>query len=310
MRLRGIIMSALVSFLHSSVDDSAEVLRARMAEEGYLFFPQLIPDGSISNVRREILTLCSEAGWLNSEHKTEEGIAASGVAYIEGQPEFMQVYNRLQHIEAFHALAHEPALLGVLERLFGEQPLPHARNIARIIFPQNVRFTTPSHQDYIHIQGTEETYTAWIPLGECPKTLGSLAVLRGSHTLGILPVHKADGAGGLGIETDSLQNEWVGGDFALGDAILFHSLTVHKALPNTTEDQIRLSVDFRYQPLSHPVHSSSMEPHHGQVKWEEVYGDWTEPQFQYYWQRLPLNYADLDPRVQTVRAAAFGSAGR
>lgn len=298
-------MSALVPFLRSSLDDSAEVLRARMANEGYLFFPRLIPDESLLDVRRDILTLCSEAGWLNSEHKKEEGIAASGVAYIEGQPEFMQVYNRLQHSEAFHALAHEPNLLDVLEQLFGEQPLPHARNIARIIFPQNVRFTTPSHQDYIHIQGTEETYTAWIPLGECPKELGSLAVLRGSHNLGILPVHKADGAGGLGIDTDSLPNEWTGGDFGIGDVILFHSLTVHKALPNSTSVQIRLSVDFRYQPLSHPVHSSSMEPHHGQVQWNEVYRDWKDSRLQYYWQRLPVNYTDLDPRVQTVRAAAL-----
>jgi len=297
-------MSALVPFLRSSVDDSAETLRAHMAEDGYLFFPQLIPDKSILNVRREILALCSEADWLDSERETEEGIAASGVACVEGQPEFMRVYNRLQHSEAFHALAHTSALLEVLERLFGEQPLPHARNIARIIFPQNVRFTTPSHQDYIHIQGTEQTYTTWIPLGECPEELGSLTVLRGSHTLGILPVHKADGAGGLGIDTDSLQNEWVGGDFKIGDAILFHSLAVHKALPNTTPERIRLSVDFRYQPLSHPVHSSSMEPHHGQVKWSEIYRDWIDPQFQYYWQRLPLNYADLDSRVQTVRAAA------
>ena len=53
-----------------------------MTEEGYLFFPQLIPDKSIANVRRDILTLCSEAGWLNPEHKTEEGIAASGVARL------------------------------------------------------------------------------------------------------------------------------------------------------------------------------------------------------------------------------------
>lgn len=297
-------MSALVPFLHSSADDTPEVLRARMVEDGYLFFPKLIPDPSIMKVRREILRLCSEAGWLNSERAAEEAIAASGIAYIEGQPEFMQVYNRLQHSEAFHTLAHESALIGILERLFCEQPLPHARNIARIIFPQNVRHTTPSHQDYVHIQGTKETYTAWIPLGECPEALGSLAVLRGSHTLGILPVYRADGAGGLGIDTDSLQNQWVGGDFGLGDVILFHSLTVHKALPNTMPNQMRLSADFRYQPLSHPVHSSSMEPHHGQVRWDEIYSDWKEAQLQYYWRRLPLNDANIDPRVQTVRAAA------
>ena len=51
---------------------------------------------------------------------------------------------------------------------------------------------------------------------------------------------------------------WVGGDYEIGDAIFFHSHTVHKALPNQSPDRIRLSVDYRYQGGSQPVTEGSL----------------------------------------------------
>jgi ectoine hydroxylase-related dioxygenase (phytanoyl-CoA dioxygenase family) len=290
--------------LSNRILTAGEALRTRMEQDGYLFMRGLIDREAILATRRVILSLCAEAGWLAEGSAVEKGVAAPGVAWIEPQPEFMAVYNRIMKSETFHALALDPGLMALLETLFGETPLAHPRNIARIIFPQNTLHTTPSHQDYIHIQGTEETYTAWIPLGDCPIPMGSLAVLAGSHREGILPVHQAYGAGGVGIDTGGLSNAWVGGDFASGDVILFHSLTVHKALPNLSPDRIRLSVDFRYQPLSHPVDESSLLPHHNQLTWEEIYQDWQSDQNQYYWRKLPLRYASRDPRVHEIRSAA------
>jgi hypothetical protein len=299
--------SAIDPFVVSNdVIENGEALRERMAGAGYLYFRGLISTEAILTVRHEILRLCAEAGWLKPGTPADEGVAADGVAWTEPQPEFMAVYNQLQRSEAFHGLALDAGLLAMFDRLFGERTLAHPRNIARIIFPQNTLHTTPSHQDYIHVQGTEETYTAWIPLGDCPREMGSLAVLTGSHGLGILPVHRAHGAGGMGIDTTPLANRWAGGDFAIGDVIVFHSLTVHKALPNTSPDRIRLSVDYRYQPLSHPVSEGSLLPHHGQIGWPEVYADWKSDTNQYYWRDLPIRKAESDPRVHAVRGAAAG----
>jgi ectoine hydroxylase-related dioxygenase (phytanoyl-CoA dioxygenase family) len=281
-----------------------EALRARAREDGYLFFRRLIDAEAIQCVRLQILNLCREAGWLRPGSDPAEGIAAEGVAYVEPEPAFMEVYNRLQQLEDFHALAHQPQLLAMFDILFGEPTLVHARNIARIIFPQNLKFTTPAHQDYVHIQGTEETWTAWIPLGDCPQELGSLVILRGSHRQGVYPTHAAYGAGGLGIDTESLPYTWVGGDFLSGDVVVFHSLCVHKALPNLTPDRLRLSVDYRYQPLSQPVVESSFQPHHGQISWEEVYANWQSERYQYYWRNLPLRFADWTPEYH--RAARRG----
>jgi ectoine hydroxylase-related dioxygenase (phytanoyl-CoA dioxygenase family) len=103
------------------------------------------------------------------------------------------------------------------------------------------------------------------------------------------------GAGGRGIDTESLGLEWACGDFRLGDALLFHSHTVHKALPNTDPERLRLSVDYRYQGVSQPIVESSLKPHFAQVTWEEVYANWRSKERQYYWQRFPLNLVPFDP---------------
>ncbi len=281
-----------------------DALRARAGSDGYLFFRGLLEPETLLRLRGQILTLCAEAGWLASGSNPKEGIAATGIAPVEGQPAFSAVYNQVNRLEDFHALAHAPAILAMLGDLFGETPLVHARNIARIIFPQATQFTTPAHQDYIHIQGTQETWTAWIPLSDCPRELGSLAVLPGSHRSGILPTHTALGAGGLGIRTDDLPFFWAASDFRAGDALFFHSLLAHKGLPNLTPDRIRLSVDFRYQGVSQSVVASSFQPHHGQLSWEEVYENWNSDQFQYYWRGLPLHYVEWSSRYHEAAKAA------
>lgn len=281
-----------------------EVLRGRAAEQGFLFFRGLLPREPLREARRQILEICARHGFLAPGTEPEAGIAAEGVRYREGHPEYMAAYDEIQRLEAFHALAHQPALLEALRTLFGEAVLVHPRNIARVMFPQNNTFTTPAHQDYVHIQGTEETYTAWFPLSDCPRELGGLEVLPGSHRFGVLPVRSAYGAGGLGVETEALGLTWAGGDFACGDVLLFQSLCVHRAVDNQTPDRVRVSVDFRYQGVSRPVVPSSLQPHFNRLSWDEIYQGWERADLQYYWRELPLKVVEWRP---DYHAAARGT---
>lgn len=280
-----------------------EALRERAADDGYLFFQGMADLDALWDLRRGILTLCAEAGWLAPNTDVMDGIAAPGVAHIEGEPGHMAVYRQVMALEPFHAFAHQPALLAMLDALFDEPTLVHARNIARIIFPQATEHTTPAHQDYIHIQGTPATWTAWMPLGDCPQRLGSLAVLPGSHRQGLCPVQKMLGAGGHGIPLDTLPDEWVASDFAAGDVLFFHSMAVHRGLPNQTPDRIRVSVDYRYQGESQPVVPASLLPHYGNMPWGDIYADWQSDAFQYYWQEKPLNLVEWRPLYDELIAA-------
>ena len=183
-----------------------------------------------------------------------DGIRTGG-PYMEGDDGYWPVLDEFQSMESFHA-SHTIQRFWICATNSSVRRHSRIRGISEgLCFPENTKYTTPSHQDYIHIRGTEETYTAWIPLGPCPTELGGLSVLSGSHRDGIYPVQPAFGAGGLGIDTAPLEANglyWVSGDYEVGDALFFHSHAVHKALPNQTSDRIRLSVDYRYQGPRNP----------------------------------------------------------
>lgn len=262
------------------------ILRHRAHRDGYLLLRGLLPPHELLAVRAGVLRVLLGAGWCDEAARVPPELPR----HAEGaDPEFMALYDGVQRLEAFHRLALHPALLGAFEALWGEAVLPHPRNIARIMFPRHTRTTTPAHQDHLLIGGTPETWTAWIPLGDCPLGLGGLAVMTGSHREPLLPVSPAAGAGGVTVDADALPHPWVGGDLEAGDVLAFHSHTVHAALPNLSPDRLRLSVDFRYQPLSHPVRADSLQPHYGRLSWEEIYAGWASTEGQYYWRALGPN---------------------
>ena len=270
--------------------DNPERLQERAKKDGYLFFRGLIDEKSIVNLRRDFLEICHQHGWAKGGEVLMEGIRTGG-PFMEGDAGYWPVLDEFQSLESFHVFAHHPAVLDMCDKLFEETTLVHPRNIGRIMFPENTKYTTPAHQDYIHIRGTENTYTAWIPLGACPQHLGGLTVLTGSHRFGIFPVQPALGAGGLGIDTDPLESDglhWVAGDYEIGDALFFHSHAVHKALPNQSPDRIRLSVDYRYQGCSQPVTEGSLLPHFNRMGWDQIYKDWKSKKYQYYWKNFDL----------------------
>ena len=271
--------------------DDEDKLREQAQRDGYLYFRGLIDAASIYNLRQDFLEICYRHGWAQGGEALMDGIRIGG-PFMEGDDGYWPVLDEFQSLESFHAFAHHPSILDMCDKLFGEKTLVHPRNIGRIMFPENTKYTTPAHQDYIHIRGTEETYTAWIPLGACSKALGGLSVLAGSHQAGVYPVKPALGAGGLGIDTVPLEVNglrWVAGDYEVGDALFFHSHTVHKALPNQSPDRIRLSVDYRYQGCSKPVTEGSLLPHFNRMGWDEIYKGWTSAKYQYYWNAFELN---------------------
>ena len=274
--------------------DDRKALRARFDVDGFLLFHDLFPRDEIMQVRQAILACCRDAGWLVPGTALSEGRVDPSKACVEPEPAFLAVYREVQKLEAFHRLAHHPALLDVVEALLGEPALPHPNKIARLSFPQNVAHTTPPHQDFPFIQGSAETYTTWIPLGEVPRELGGLMVDSGTHTGGLFEYHLSLGAGGMGIDPGALPDRWYTTDYAAGDVLVFHSHMVHQALPNRSADRLRLSVDYRYQARGAPIAESNLNPHTGQVTWEEVYRDWQSDELKYYWERKDLNVARFD----------------
>src|SRR4051794_12800968 len=100
--------------------DHPEELRSRMERDGCLFFRGLVDPEALLAVRREILTICRDAGWVAEGAELMDGVAAPGVRHVEGEPAFALLYDRVMKLEPFHALAHDPAMLAMYRELLGE----------------------------------------------------------------------------------------------------------------------------------------------------------------------------------------------
>ena len=274
--------------------ETPEKLRAFAQEEGYLFFQGLLPENDILNLRQQILEIVQRYNWLAPNTPIQLGMAASDApAYKENTPEWTPFYCDIQKCNAFHALALHPRLIRPLEILFNEPVLPHSRNILRLLFPHSERYSTPPHQDNFYIGGSENTWTAWFPLGDCPSELGGLACAPGTHKQGKLEAQKAEGAGGHGVTVDKTTH-WAAAPMNCGDVLFLHSLTVHQGRDNQS-DRLRLSCDYRYQPRSHPVREDSLQPHLHCLTWEEIYANWPpDDPVKYYWKNWNLN---ITPRT-------------
>ena len=283
------------SFVDSTdIRDDGMALRQQADRDGYLFIRNFVNKDAILQARRDIISVLREVGWIDDGDDPNETIT-SHAPHVSGEPEFSPVYDMVQCLESFHTLAHDEALVSVISHLLGEDVLLQPSNIARFIFPTNLEQTTPAHQDFVHIQGTPDVWTAWLPLGDCPHSMGGLSVLSGSHKHGILPVSRSLGAGGLRAHFEKIGGEWVSSQFDNGDVLFFHSHSVHKGLPNLSGNRIRLSVDYRYQRASDPVMDLVLTPHQGRLSWEEVYKGWKSTEFQYHWEKYELTPVEKVP---------------
>jgi hypothetical protein len=289
-------MKNILPFVESqdAIDDTG-LLQQRLENDGYLFFRNLIDKEPLEQLLSDILFICENHGWLLPGSQPQERRGRTD-AY-EGYFEFTDVYRDMQKLETFHQLAHHPKVISTLTSVFGGDVFPHPRNIARVTLPGSAKMTTPSHQDYVFIQGSQNFHTAWFPLTDCPRELGGLIVARGTHRSGILPTQEAEGTGGLCTVIDEENQEWHSSDFQLGDMIMFHSLTVHKAWPNVTDELLRVSCDFRYQAAAEQtVVWDTLRPHMQLHSWEDIYSGWSRDDYKYYWHKYSLQIVPgVDP---------------
>jgi hypothetical protein len=285
-------------------------LAARMAEDGYLFFRGLLPRDEVAEVRRQFLAKADKGGWLRRDRPDGSALADLAHACKDPEPGYLKTFVPMWQLESLHRLKSHPNIVGVFERMFGGACLVHPLLVARNIFPQtdSFDFTTGAHQDRIHIGGGT-SYACWVPLGDCPREKGSLIMAAGSHKEGVRDFTIAAGAGGLETVGD-FAGQWVGSDFAMGDAVIFVDTIVHKALPNRSPD-LRQSFDARYQRLSDPIAEVSVRTYADMCTWEETYANWQRDDLKYYWRRPEVRVVPFDRSYYEKRdAIAFDLAAR
>ena len=269
-------------------------------QNGYLFFPGLLPVEPVLELRRQVLRVAEQHELLEPDTHPDAGIRRKGVFICEqdGSETFRRFYIDIQKLRLFHALPHHERIVRVLEVLFGESVFVHPRHICHVIFPGEHQYTTPPHQDFHPVRGAQNTWSAWTPLGDCDAELGGLAIARGSNRRGFL---KDNDVRSWELIEDS--TEWAWNPFQCGDVVMFHSLTIHRGRDNMTKNRIRLATSARYQSVSEPVDEDALSVHLGCAKWEEVYSEWeTDDVLKYYWNSIDMEVQSAYHRRRTKPA--------
>ena len=299
---------------NDALSDPVE-LRRRFEEEGYLFLRKLQDPDKLWRLRLEILdTLRDASDWIVPGSKLEEGRVDPSKAITEGNREYASIYTHVQKLRAQHAAGHFPEVVDLVGTVIDGPVLPHPMKITRLWFPKYTEHTTPFHQDFVHFQSNLEVISVWTPLGDCPMELGPLAVVEGSHKVGrVVDHHFSLGAGGQKVTAPEKRGIPRCSDFEIGDTLLFGCLMVHGALPNLTEDRLRVSLDNRYQLDGLPVSENQLKPHLVDgLTWEEVYQDWPEDDpLQYYWRSSQFDVIAQETRFgEAAFAEALELAGQ
>jgi ectoine hydroxylase-related dioxygenase (phytanoyl-CoA dioxygenase family) len=276
--------------------DSAYI-KNELDSRGYVLIRGLLPFEDIENLLLQIAQILSDEGWLLPNQQAMERVANPRAACGESDPAFKRLYEKIFNLEDFHSFAHHPKVCEVMRLLVGPKLLVHPKPIARLIFPNYDRSVIHAHQDHLAVGGDTNCFTAWLPLHDCPAELGPLQVLEGSHHFGL---QDADPDTGVISKGDARGREWVSGAINAGDMLIFHSLTVHSASPNTS-NQLRISMDCRFQNYSHLSNPANFVfPGSNDRSWESTYAHWRSKDLKYFWKHLPLKFKPSIDELTTL----------
>jgi 1-deoxypentalenic acid 11beta-hydroxylase len=237
-------------FTESYVDTDPATLSARYQTDGYLFFRGVLDAAEVIRVRDDFIDVLRRIGALTPSSSEPEW---SGMPLDEIDDE------QLYRLTSYQRLCESPITRGVLERVFGEPVYVYKSTTIRYATPNAATYTTPPHQDHFFVGPNADFRTFWIPLMDIPPEVGGLCIARASHNAG-LRRHVEDGEAKsyvlkgrrqMGVPMETIQDEWLTTHYRLGDVLIFHSHTIHRALPNRS-GLVRLSIDARAQPASTP----------------------------------------------------------
>ena len=174
--------------------------------------------------------------------------------YESQEPRWKAFYNDVQKLRDFHALALDPAILNALEVLFGESvPAAQSQHLSSRVSGFGHPFDAAAPGQSAHrwigrdVDGVDSS-------GRYSRESWVGSRWREGRTAGArLEDKEAVGGGYRQVEVED-DTVWIGGDYACGDVMFLHSMTVHQGRDNAS-NRLRVSYDFRYQPSEPPGQS-------------------------------------------------------
>lgn len=256
----------------TSADSPPEVIRARIAEDGYVYLPGFFYRPDVLEVRRELIARLVRLKIARDGDPLAAHLADGGADKVRDLDNFREL---ARGNEPLTNLLYRGRLIEFWTAVLGGEVRHFDFTWIRATPPG---MGTPAHTDVVFMgRGTRNLYTCWVPYGDIPPQLGGLAILEGGHrqrrVLDEYVHHDVDTyCENLGevahdgfaheqplLETDAARlrqefgGRWLTTSYRAGDLLAFGMTTAHVGIDNATDDELRLSSDSRYQLASEDI---------------------------------------------------------
>jgi hypothetical protein len=240
-------------------------LRARMAEDGYLYVRGFFDRARVLAARAEVVRRLEAQGALVPG--SDPMLALGREGYRSSWAGALAEENR-----PLQRLVYGPEMMAFQDHWQGGKARHFDYTWFRAVSARSDS-QIPPHCDLVYMsRGTHRLFTAWVPMIDCPLETGGLTILEGSHRQHqrLRPyldrdvdsycsnrpdaAEYANGAkwwnGTLSTDPVGLHRKlggrWLTAGFKTGDLLMFSMHTVHGVTDNAS-DQFLLSSDSRYQ---------------------------------------------------------------
>jgi ectoine hydroxylase-related dioxygenase (phytanoyl-CoA dioxygenase family) len=255
------------SLIHEMVDsasllDNPTALRARLAEDGYLYLKCVVDKEAIMAARQEVFERLVKVGEIREP--AIDGIATGDSRRKELEPDLGAFWRSVSEGRKLRAASNGRDMQRIMSLIFGEP----ARNQDYIFLRAGAQGrATGLHFDYpFFTRAHDKVCTVWMPIGDVTVEDGPVVVVEGSNRYRDL----IDPMIGFDISKDNTRKADFGADaisfaqsrgtrlltqnFEAGDIALFGMYTAHGSLDNHSPiNRVRLSCDLRWQPASLPL---------------------------------------------------------